>query len=88
MTLRGSLLTVREVADWCRLSEKTIRRVIERGELAASKVGNRWRVSEEDMHAWIEAKRFVPEVRPVLVEVSAPAERGSLAALRAIEGRQ
>src|SRR5690242_4020312 len=48
----GALLTVAEVAGITALSEKTIRRAINRGELAAQKVGGRIRVSRKDLDDW------------------------------------
>lgn len=46
------LLTIPEVREMCALSEKTIRRAIERGELRAMKLCNRMRVAPEDLVAW------------------------------------
>lgn len=46
------LLTIPEVHEVCALSEKTIRRAIERGELRAMKLCNRMRIAPEDLVAW------------------------------------
>jgi len=46
------LLTVPEVAQMCGLSEKSIRRAIERGELHAMKLCSRLRIAPEDVAAW------------------------------------
>ena len=46
------LLTIPEVHEMCALSEKTIRRAIERGELRAMKLCNRMRIAPEDLVAW------------------------------------
>lgn len=51
------LLTIPEVAETCRLSEKAIRRAIERGQLKAFKLCNRIRISHGDMRDWIAAQR-------------------------------
>jgi putative molybdopterin biosynthesis protein len=53
------LLTVQEVADLMKVSEKTVRRLIKRGDLAAYKVGERGqlRVKEYDLEQYVEAKR-------------------------------
>ena len=61
------LLTVQDVADTMRVSEKTVRRLIKRGDLAAYKVGKRGqlRVKECDFEQYVEAQR---------VEVGASAE--------------
>lgn len=80
------ILTVREVARQSKLSEKAVRNAIRRGELRASKLCGRLRVRETDYEEWFDLGRV--GVRPVvLVDVpAAPAVKGSLAALRRIEG--
>jgi excisionase family DNA binding protein len=52
------LVSVSEVADRVGLSTKAVRRAIERGELAASKLCGRIRVRPEDVDAWIEQSRI------------------------------
>lgn len=61
------LLTVQEVADTMKVSEKTVRRLIKRGDLAAYKLGKRGqlRVKECDLERYVEAQR---------VEIGATAE--------------
>lgn len=53
------MLTIREVADKVRLSEKTIRRLIKRGELVAYRVGDRGqlRVKAADLERYLEGQR-------------------------------
>ena len=46
---RTRLLTVQDVAADLQLSTKTIRRLIERGELPVHRVGRTVRISEEDL---------------------------------------
>lgn len=57
------LLTVQEVADMMKVSEKTVRRLIKRGDLAAYKVGERGqlRIKECDLEQYVEAKRVQVE---------------------------
>jgi putative molybdopterin biosynthesis protein len=57
------LLTVQEVAETMKVSEKTVRRLIKRGDLAAYKVGERGqlRVKECDLKQYVEAKRVQVE---------------------------
>lgn len=63
-------LTVGEVAETCRLSEKAIRRAIDRGQLKAFKLCHRIRISHEDMREWIASQRqpvvtiAPPDTRP------------------------
>jgi excisionase family DNA binding protein len=54
------LLTVREVSSSLRVSEKTVRRMIARGELRAYRVGGQLRIARDSL---IELLR-VGEVRP------------------------
>lgn len=49
----GQLLTIPEVRARCHLSEKTIRRAIDRGELRALKLCNRIRITSSDFDAWL-----------------------------------
>jgi len=57
------LLTVQEVADTIKVSEKTVRRLIKSGELVAYKVGERGqlRVKEDELERYVEAQRIQVE---------------------------
>jgi len=45
---KDKLLTIKEVANYLRVSERSVLRYIEAGRLKAVKVGN-WRIREEDL---------------------------------------
>jgi excisionase family DNA binding protein len=47
---------VADAADALRISTKTVRRLIGRGELAASRVGRQLRVDPRDLHAFLPAR--------------------------------
>ena len=47
------LLTIPEVAVACQVSEKTVRRWIERRELLAAKLGAQWRIRTRDLELFI-----------------------------------
>ena len=47
------LLTVSEVAEVCRVSDRTVRRWIERGELPAHRLGRQLRISEKDLKIFL-----------------------------------
>ena len=47
------LLTVSEVAEVCRVSPRTVRRWIERGELPAHRLGRQLRISEKDLKIFL-----------------------------------
>jgi excisionase family DNA binding protein len=53
------LMTLREVADYLRLSNDTVYRMANTGTISASKVGNQWRFRREDIDAWLEANKNV-----------------------------
>jgi len=54
------LLTVEQVAERLQVNEQTIRRWLREGELTGVAFGGRtgWRVSEEDLTAFLDRKRF------------------------------
>lgn len=86
---QGRLLTVREVAEYSRLSPKAVRRAITQGELQASRLRGQWRIDPEHLREWIEANRYRPqrdddELGPPAPV--APPRIGSPASLRALEG--
>lgn len=78
------LLTIPEVAETCRLSEKAIRRAIDRGQLKAFKLCNRIRISHEHMRDWIGSQRQ-PAVRAA---VTGPSSIGATAACAARQPTQ
>lgn len=51
------MLTTSEVAEKLNLSEKTIRNLIDSGELKAFKFGRVYRISEEELNNFIERSR-------------------------------
>ena len=50
--VRPQVLTVAEIADMLRVSELTIYRLIQAGEILAYKVGSLWRVDVEDLESY------------------------------------
>jgi excisionase family DNA binding protein len=51
------LLSIKEVAAACQLSEKAVRRAIDDGELPAVKLRSRLRITPQDFESWIAASR-------------------------------
>lgn len=49
-------LTVAEVADLLRVSNMTVYRLIKSGELPAARIGKSYRVREDDVDAYLEAR--------------------------------
>ena len=47
------LMTIDQVAEMCRVSEKTVRRWIASAELPAAKLGNQWRIRPRDLDDFV-----------------------------------
>ena len=76
------LLAPDEVAAICGLSRKAVYRAIERGELRASKLCSRLRITLEDVDSWIESSQVEPIAPPDPRSVRVPAPNGLRALLR------
>lgn len=50
-------LTIPDISERLRVSDKTVRRWIEKGDLIAHKLGTRWRVSEADLALFLRTRR-------------------------------
>jgi excisionase family DNA binding protein len=50
-------LTIRQVADYLQVAERTIYKLAWAGELPGFKVGNMWRFKKEDIDKWIETRK-------------------------------
>jgi excisionase family DNA binding protein len=48
------LMTVGEVADYLRVTEKTIYRLLEKGKIPATKVGRQWRFDTKRIDKWLQ----------------------------------
>lgn len=64
-------MTVREVASYLNVNEKTVYRLAQRRELPGFKVAGAWRFQRVDIDAWIEDQKKAPNA-----ESSAPHDRG------------
>jgi excisionase family DNA binding protein len=51
------ILTLKQVADYLKLTERTLYRLTQEGKLPGFKVGNSWRFRLRDIDAWIEAQK-------------------------------
>ncbi len=54
----SSALTVREVAGYLNVDEKTIYRLAKRGNLPGFKVAGTWRFKKGDIDGWIERQKL------------------------------
>ena len=47
------MLDIVDVAETCRVSEKTVRRWIKAGDLPAARLGNQWRILPRDLRSFV-----------------------------------
>ena len=55
--MKAAAMTVRELATYLKVDEKTIYRLAKRGEIPGFKVAGTWRFKNDDIGAWIEARK-------------------------------
>ena len=51
------LLTIKDAAAVLQVSDKTVRRWIDAGDLVAHRIGRQWRVSQGDLETFIKLRR-------------------------------
>jgi excisionase family DNA binding protein len=56
--MTDEILTLKEVADYLKLAEKTAYRLAAEGKLPGFKVGGSWRFKREDVQSWIEQQKI------------------------------
>jgi PTS system nitrogen regulatory IIA component len=49
----GDILTIRQLAEYLMVSEKTVYRMLDRNRLPAARVGAQWRFRRQDIDAWL-----------------------------------
>ncbi len=55
--MNDEILTLKEVAEYLKLAEKTAYRLAGEGKLPGFKVGGSWRFKREDIEKWIELRK-------------------------------
>jgi len=55
--MTDEILTIKEVAEYLKLSEKTAYRLASDGKLPGFKVGGSWRFKRGDIEQWIEQSK-------------------------------
>ncbi|WP_434567661.1 helix-turn-helix domain-containing protein [Vibrio chagasii] len=55
--MTDQILTLKELAEYLKLAEKTAYRLASEGKLPGFKVGGSWRFKREDIEAWIEESK-------------------------------
>lgn len=61
--VQGEILTIKQLAEYLMVSEKTVYRMLDRNQLPAVRVGAQWRFRRQDIDQWL-----TDEVRRVEVE--------------------
>ncbi|MFG6394664.1 MAG: helix-turn-helix domain-containing protein [Lachnospiraceae bacterium] len=51
--VNSDVLTVSQTAEYLQICDKTVRRLISKGDLLASKVGNSWRIKKSDVDFYL-----------------------------------
>jgi excisionase family DNA binding protein len=57
MTMTEQIMTLKEVAEYLKLTEKTAYRLAAERKLPGFKVGGSWRFKMSDLEAWIEKQK-------------------------------
>lgn len=55
--MNDQILTLKEVAAYLKLADKTAYKLAAEGKLPGFKVGGSWRFKQADIESWIEAKK-------------------------------
>jgi excisionase family DNA binding protein len=51
------MFTLKEAADYLRISDKTARKLIQDGSIKAAKIAGRWKVTPEDLQHFIASRQ-------------------------------
>lgn len=58
--MSGDLITVREAANYLRISARTVYRLIESGQIGAVRIGKQWRIPSGDLPGRDQAQPAAP----------------------------
>jgi nitrogen PTS system EIIA component len=72
----GEILTIRQLADYLMVSEKTVYRMLDRNQLPAIRVGAQWRFRRQDIDGWLndEVRRVEYEGQGGVLDALEPSE--------------
>lgn len=57
MGAKDELITIKDVAEFLQIAEKTIYRMAADGKIPAFKVGGSWRFRRKEIEKWLESRR-------------------------------
>jgi excisionase family DNA binding protein len=52
-TIEAEILTIKEISDYLKVTERTIYRLATAKQMPAFKIGGSWRFSRQDIDSWI-----------------------------------
>ena len=55
--MESDIITIKEVAEYLRIKEKTVYDLAAKGKIPGFKVGGAWRFDKADIDAWIEKQK-------------------------------
>ncbi len=64
----AGLMTLEEVATYLRVTEKTVYRLLGRGEIPATKVGQQWRFTRASIDEWLQQKSVGAKVSLLVID--------------------
>ncbi len=59
--MENDIITMREVAEYLKLNEKTAYRLTSEGKIPAFKVGGSWRFKKVHIDSWIKEQSNIPD---------------------------
>ncbi|MDC9701256.1 MAG: helix-turn-helix domain-containing protein [Alphaproteobacteria bacterium] len=54
--INNDIMTVKELAEYLKIAEKTAYRFVSEGKVPSFKVGSAWRFKKEEIDSWIKAQ--------------------------------
>jgi excisionase family DNA binding protein len=51
------LLSIKDVAEWLGVSERTVFRMMDNNEITGIKIGNRWKFESDDIKAFVQRQQ-------------------------------
>ena len=64
------IMTIEEVADYLRVSERTVYEWAQKGDLPGGKLGTTWRFKREDVENWVNSRLSAPKSTSPLTELT------------------
>jgi len=64
----ADLMTVEEIAEYLRLTKRTIYRLLKKGTIPAVKVGNKWRFDRSVIDKWLQPKMGEDKARVLVID--------------------